>query len=153
MSGLRGKSKFGKTASRGYAAWQRWFLADALASLPSRTGSAVTLVNPAYTSQQVHSCGHLGDRHGKKVHCQTEGGSRQGIGYDTETNAARNILSRATDPEIKRFTSTHQVKRILTKRAGTVENCPTTTQTPADNSGGCERNNPLPDDQRCSENE
>jgi IS605 OrfB family transposase len=67
LSGLRGKSKFGRTASRIYAAWQRSFLADALASVPSRRGSAVTLVNPAYTSQQVHPCGHLGVRRGKNV--------------------------------------------------------------------------------------
>jgi hypothetical protein len=49
LSGLRGKSKFGRTTSRVYAAWQRSFLADALASVPSRRGSAVTLINPAYT--------------------------------------------------------------------------------------------------------
>src|SRR5690242_9284073 len=62
LSGLRGRSKFGRTKSRVYAAWQRSFLADALASVPSRRGSAVTLINPAYTSQQVHPCGHLGVR-------------------------------------------------------------------------------------------
>lgn len=37
LSGVRGKSKFGRTASRIYAAWQRSFLADALASVPSRS--------------------------------------------------------------------------------------------------------------------
>lgn len=143
LSGLRGKSKFGRTASRVYAAWQRSFLADALASVPSRRGSAVTLVNPAYTSQQVHLCGHLGVRRGKNVHCQTAGCPQQGIVFDTEINAARVIRDRATDPQISRYTPKHEVKRILTSRAGTVENCPTTTQ--AANSsiigGGCERNN------------
>ena len=128
LSGLRGKSKFGRTASRVYAAWQRSFLADALASVPSRRGSAVTLINPAYTSQQVHPCGHLGVRRGKKVHCQTAGCPQQGIVYDTEINAARNILARATEPQISRYTPTHEVKRLLISRAGTVENCPTTTQ-------------------------
>jgi hypothetical protein len=83
LSGLRGKSKYGRTVSRVYAAWQRSFLADALASVPSRRGSAVTLINPAYTSQQVHPCGHLGTRRGKKVHCQTAGCPQQGIVYDT----------------------------------------------------------------------
>jgi IS605 OrfB family transposase len=142
LSRLRGKSKFGRTASRVYAAWQRSFLADALASVPSRRGSAVTLVNPAYTSQQVHPCGHLGIRRGKNVHCQTAGCPQQGIVFDTEINAARNILARATDPQISRYTPKHEVKRILTERAGTVENCPTTTQAPTGNdSGGCERNN------------
>jgi hypothetical protein len=106
LSGLRGRSKFGRTANRVYGAWQRSFLADALASVPSRRGSAVTLINPAY---------------------------------------ARNILARATDPHISRYTPKHEVKRILIDRAGTVENCPTTTQVTTWKGGvNCERNNPLP---------
>ncbi|MBV8177965.1 MAG: transposase [Mycobacterium sp.] len=144
LSGLRGKSKFGRTASRVYAAWQRSFLADALASVPSRRGSAVTLVNPAYTSQQVHPCGHLGVRRGKNVYCQTAGCPQQGIVFDTEINAARVIRDRATDPQIRRYTPTDEVKRILTERAGTVENCPTTTQVTIRSGGGCERNNSFP---------
>jgi IS605 OrfB family transposase len=140
LSRLRGKSKFGRAANRVYAAWQRSFLADALASVPSRRGSAVTLINPAYTSQQVHPCGHLGIRRGKNVYCQTAGCPQQGVVYDTEINAARVIRDRATDPQINRYTSTHEVKRILTCRAGTVENCPTTTQATT-TGGGCERNN------------
>jgi hypothetical protein len=51
---------------------------------------------------------------------------------------------RATDPQISRYTPKHEVKRILISRAGTVENCPTTTQATTANGGGCERNNPLP---------
>ncbi len=147
LSGLRGKSKFGRTASRVFAAWQRSFLADALASVPSRRGSAVTLVNPAYTSQQVHQCGHLGVRRGKNVYCQTAGCPQQGIVFDTEINAARVIRDRATDPQIRRYTPTHEVKRILTERAGTVENCPTTTQATTASGGGCERNNSFPGEQ------
>jgi hypothetical protein len=144
LSGLRGKSKFGRTASRVYAAWQRSFLADALASVPGRRGSAVTLINPAYTSQQVHRCGHLGARRGKNVYCQTAGCPQQGIVYDTEINAAHVIRDRATDPQITRYTPKHEVKRILISRAGTVENCPTTTQATTRTGGGCERNNKLP---------
>ena len=147
LSGMRGKSKFGRNVNRVYSAWQRSFLADALASVPGRRGSAVTLVNPAYTSQQVHSCGHLGVRKGKKVHCQTAGCPQQGIVYDTEINAARVIMSRATDPDITLYTPHNTVKKILMSRAGTVENCPTTTQ--AAESGGCERNNE-PHEQQCS---
>lgn len=139
LSGMRGKSKYGRASSRLYAAWQRTFLAVALASVPSRRGSAVTLVNPAYTSQQVHPCGHLGERRGKKVHCQTAGCPQQGIVYDTEINAARNIRDRATDPQITRYTSYSEVKRILISRAGTVENCPTTTRAAAFSSDGRER--------------
>jgi IS605 OrfB family transposase len=140
LSGMRGKSKFGRTANRVYTAWQRSFLAGALASVPSRRGSAVTFINPAYTSQQVHLCGHLGVRRGKNVYCQTAGCPQQGIVFDTEMNAARVIRDRATDPEISRYTPKYEVKRILMNRAGTVECCPTTTQA-ATNCGGCERNN------------
>jgi IS605 OrfB family transposase len=152
LTGMRGKSKFGPAMNRVYAAWQRTFLADALASVPSRRGSAVTLVNPAYTSQQVHPCGHLGERRGKKVHCQTAGCPQQGIVYDAETNAARNIRDRATDPQITRYTPHTEVKRILINRAGTVENCPTTTRAAATNTHGRERNNPI-HEQQCSKTE
>lgn len=144
LSGLRGKSRFGRTANLVYATWQRSFLADALASVPSRRGSAVTMVNPAYTSQQVHPCGHLGVRRGKNVYCQTAGCPQQGIVFDTEINAARVIRDRVTDPTITRYTPTHEVKRILIERAGTVENCPTTTQAATTPGGGCERNNSFP---------
>jgi hypothetical protein len=78
--------------------------------------------------QRIAACGHLGIRRGKNVPCQTAGCPQQGIVYDTEFNAARNILARATDPEISRYTPKHVVKRILIERVGTMENCPTTTQ-------------------------
>ena len=48
----------------------------------------------------------------------------------TPRSWARVIRDRATDPQISRYTPTHEVKRILINRAGTVENCPTTTQAP-----------------------
>ncbi len=150
LSGLRGKGKFGRTASRVYAAWQRSFLADALVSVPSRRGSAVTLINPAYTSQQVHPCGHLGIRRGKNVHCQTAGCPQQGIVYDTEINAARNILARATDPQITRYTPTNEVKRILINRVGTVENCPTTTQAATSSATAVSETTYLPSKQQCA---
>ena len=67
--------------------------------------------------------------------------------YDTDINAARNILGRATDREISRYTPKLEVKRILIARAGTVENCPTTTQATTEPVVGCERNN-LPSKRR-----
>jgi hypothetical protein len=80
-------------------------------------------------------------RRGKNVYCQTAGCPQQGIVFDTEITAARVIRDRATDPQITRYTTTQQVKRILVQRAGTVENCPTTTQATTVKDGGCERNN------------
>jgi hypothetical protein len=62
--------------------------------------------------------------------------------FDTEINAARVIRDRATDPQISRYTPKHEVKQILTCRAGTVEHCPTTTQVTTPTGGvNCERNN------------
>jgi len=147
LTDLRGKSRFGRPASRVYAAWQRSFLADALASVPS---SAVTLVNPAYSSQQIHPCGHLGIRRGQHVYCQTVGCPQQRTVFDTEINAARVICDRASEPQISRYTPTREVKGILIERVGTVESCRITTQattTMLNGGGGCERNNLPPHDQ------
>jgi len=127
LSHLRGRSKFGRTANRVYAAWQRSFLADALASVPSRRGSAVTLINRHTHHNKYHPCGHLGVRRGKNVYCQTAAARSRGSCMTRRSMRPANILARATDPQIGRFTSTQEVKRILIDRAGTVENCPTTT--------------------------
>ena len=87
-------------------------------------------------------------RKGKKIHCETADCPQLGIVYDTEINAARIVVSRATDPEITRFTPYQDVKRILLARVGTVENCPTTTQAASPTTNGCERNNSAPAQKR-----
>jgi hypothetical protein len=84
----------------------------------------------------VDSCAHHLRKSGQAAGCP-----QQGIVYDTEINAACNILARATDPHITRYTPKNEVKRILISRVGTVENCPTTTQATTTPGGGCERNN------------
>jgi hypothetical protein len=61
-----------------------------------------------------------------------------------DPHLARVIRDRVTDSQISRYTPKREVKRILTRRAGSVENCPTTTQATTTPGGGCERNNKLP---------
>jgi hypothetical protein len=80
-------------------------------------------------------------QYGKNVYCQTVGCPQQGIVFDTEINAACVIRDRVADPEITRYTPKHEVKWILIGWAGTVGNCPTTTQAAPTPGGGCERNN------------
>ena len=55
-------------------------------------GKQFVAINPQYTSQTCHSCGHVdkGSRDGKRYHC-----SRCGYECDADLNAARNILQRA----------------------------------------------------------
>ena len=86
---------------------------------------------------------------------QRDAQGRVWLAVMTPTRGARLRLNLGSLPEelvptstieISRYTPKHEVKRILTDRAGTVENCPTTTQAPTSTIGdGCERNNPLPE--------
>ncbi|MFF0610701.1 zinc ribbon domain-containing protein [Nocardia tengchongensis] len=124
LTRMRGKSLGGKRLSRILSSWQRSTLAEALVCVANRRGSSVAFVNPAYTSQQIHACGHLGSRIGKSVHCNVDGCPQRGVVYDTETNAALNILSRAGDPEITLAMRPAAVRSVLERRSATEENCP-----------------------------
>jgi IS605 OrfB family transposase len=126
LSAMGGKSKYGRRMSRLLSSWQRSHLSEALEAVSRRRGSSVTLVNPAYTSQHVFVCGHLGVRSGDRVHCETENCSQRGVMYDADINAALNILWRANDPRITVYTPYREVKRIIEETP--VENCPTRTR-------------------------
>jgi len=107
---MAGKS-FGKNVNRRLAAWTKGVIAEALDSVSSRRGSAVVLVNPAYTSQIDSRNGCLlGKRQGDRFHCV------DGEVLQADQNAARNVLARLTDPDIERFTPYRQVKAILQAR-------------------------------------
>ncbi|WP_207191947.1 zinc ribbon domain-containing protein, partial [Halochromatium roseum] len=107
---MAGKS-FGKNVNRRLAAWTKGVIAEALDSVSRRRGSAVVLVNPAYTSQIDSRNGCLlGKRQGDRFHCV------DGEVLQADQNAARNVLARLTDPEIERFTPYRQVKAILQAR-------------------------------------
>jgi transposase len=51
-------------------------------------GVPLVLVDPAYTSQTCHVCGHRGHRSGLKFSCTTCGV------FDADINSAKNIAAR-----------------------------------------------------------
>ena len=105
---------FRKDTRRRLAAWVKGVMADTLIAISRRRGSALVLVNPAYTSQMDSRTGLLqGRRAGDKFY------GIDGVVLDADTNAARNILQRLYDPEIDRYTPHREVKRLLLDRIGT----------------------------------
>ena len=107
---MAGKS-FGKHVNRRLASWTKGVIAEALDSVSSRRGSAVVLVNPAYTSQMDSRTGCLeGKRKGDRFYCS------DGVVLQADQNAARNVLARLFDPDIERFTPFKRVKAILLER-------------------------------------
>jgi hypothetical protein len=77
----------------------------------------------------------------------TRGSRHQNTNLTRSPPGLKPGVRRATYPR-----SGLRVKRILINRAGTVENCPTTTRAAATNTRGRERNNPI-HEQQCSKTE
>jgi IS605 OrfB family transposase len=75
------------------ATWQvHWFFSRiqaVVASIATRKGMFVELVNPRNTSKTCSECHVLGNRDGKTFHCTNH---RCGFTLDSDLNAARNIL-------------------------------------------------------------
>ena len=67
-------------------------------------------INPAYTSQICHKCGHFGIRKNKVFICP------DCAEIDADINAAHNIKDRFDDKEITLYTSHKKVKEILINR-------------------------------------
>jgi IS605 OrfB family transposase len=63
------RRNLGKNMNRRLAAWTKGLTAEALKSVPERRGSALVLVNAAYTSQADPRTGALGIRRGDRLHC------------------------------------------------------------------------------------
>ncbi len=94
--------------------WVKGVMADTLTSISRRRGTALVLVNPAYTSQIDSRTGLLqGTRRWDRFY------GLDGVVLDADTNAARNILARLYDDEITRYTPFREVKRLLRDRSGT----------------------------------
>jgi len=92
--------------------WTKGVIASALENVSRRRGSAVCLVNCAYTSQVCPICGSLADRRGDRLYC-----SVCGVVSPSDQSAAQAILARKDDPEIGRWTPYQKVKSILQERA------------------------------------
>lgn len=111
-SPIKDKKKYGKNQSRRLSGWVKGVMADAITTVSRRRGASVVLVNAAYTSQIDSRSGLLqGSRNGDRFYCL------DGAVLDADQNAARNILARINDVEIKLFTPFAKVKEILVKRS------------------------------------
>ncbi|HEY0804705.1 MAG TPA: zinc ribbon domain-containing protein, partial [Pseudonocardiaceae bacterium] len=106
------RKKLGRTTNRRLAAWTKGVTAQALQNVSDRRGSAVRLVNAAYTSQVIPGTHLLGRRTGDRLHCPHQGR----VVWDTDHAAAINVLDRAADPDIGLRTPHTRVKQIIQER-------------------------------------
>ncbi len=106
------RKKLGRNTNRRLAAWTKGVTAEALHSVSERRGSALTLVNAAYTSQVAPCCRILGERAGERLHC-----TRCGEEWQADHAAAINVLERYGDPDISLWTPYTRVRQILQERA------------------------------------
>lgn len=102
---------YGKDHNRRLAGWVKGMMAEALEAVSQRRGSTLEIVNAAYTSQADSRYGVLlGHRRGDAFYCY------DGEVLDADANAARNVLSRLYDDEIRLYTPYADVKNILLER-------------------------------------
>jgi IS605 OrfB family transposase len=106
-----GRKTLGRNMNRRLAAWTKGVTAQALKDVSERRGSALRLVNAAYTSQVDPRTGLLALRRGDRLHLPA------GVVMQADQAAAINILQRASDPDITLFTSHKRVRQILQERA------------------------------------
>lgn len=105
------RRRLGKTTNRRLAAWTKGVTAEALANVSGRRGSAVRLVNAAYTSQVIPFANTLGVREWDRLHC-----THCGVVWQADHAAAVNILHRNGDPDITLYTPHQRVKQIVQER-------------------------------------
>ncbi|MFC9459596.1 zinc ribbon domain-containing protein [Streptomyces sp. NPDC056983] len=106
-----GRKKLGKNTNRRLAAWTKGITAEALETVSGRRGSAVRLVNAAYTSQVVPFTDILGVRKGDRLQC-----TQCTAVWQADHAGAINILERDGDPDISLYTPHARVKQILQER-------------------------------------
>ncbi|NET85420.1 MAG: transposase [Moorea sp. SIO1F2] len=100
-----------KVINRKLNQWMKGELQDSLVSVAKETGSVVTTVNPAYTSQVDSQTGTLlGQRSGDRFTRYT------GVVLQADQNAALNIMHRGSDTEITRWMKYADVRRVLLLR-------------------------------------
>lgn len=100
-----------KTLNRKLNQWMKGELQTSLEVISKETGSTLSVVNPAYTSQMCSlSRTLLGSRNGDRFTCYT------GVVIQADKNAASNILHRGSDGEITRWMKYVEVRKILISR-------------------------------------
>jgi IS605 OrfB family transposase len=105
------RKKLGKDTNRRLAAWTKGITAEALRTVSDRRGSAVRLVNAAYTSQVVPFTDILGVREGDRLYC-----TECRAVWQADHAGAINTLHRASDPDITLHTPHTRVQQILRER-------------------------------------
>jgi IS605 OrfB family transposase len=110
---IRSAKRYGKNANRRLATWTKGVTAQALHDVSERRGSALRLVNAAYTSQVIPGTSLLGRRAGDRLHCPHQGR----VVWAADHAAAINILDRDADPDIGLHTPHTRVKQIIQERA------------------------------------
>lgn len=105
-----GHARQGKAMNRRLAAWTRGVTAQALRDVSERRGSALVLVNAAYTSQVDPATNTFAVRRGDRLHCSG------GVVWKVDEAAAVNILHRDGDPDITLFTPPRRVRQLLQER-------------------------------------
>ncbi len=109
-SPIKGRS-YGKNQNRRLSGWVKGVMAEALTAVTTRRGSALHLVNCAYTSQ-IDSRYNilLGERKGDRFYCF------DGVVLQADQNAASTIVDRMGDKEITLYMPYKEVKKILVAR-------------------------------------
>ncbi|MFH5801325.1 RNA-guided endonuclease TnpB family protein [Haladaptatus sp. CMAA 1911] len=96
LSFIRERLDYGRYMNRRLHAWAFARLAGRIEDKARDAGIPVRFVNPAYTSQTCHACGHLGYR-GKQATFRCTNSNCWVTEYQADINAAANIASRV-DP-------------------------------------------------------
>jgi IS605 OrfB family transposase len=110
-SPMKSRQDRGKDYNRRMNSWAKSYLAEALDTVTEARGSSLQIVNAAYTSQMDSISRRLeGRREGDKFY------HANGDVSHADTNAAKNILHRLDDTEIKPYMPHGQVKKILQDR-------------------------------------
>jgi len=100
-----------KALNRKLNQWMKGELQASLEVISKETGSTLSVVNPAYTSQMCSQSGTLlGQRNGDRFICYT------GVVKQADENAAQNILHRGSDGEITRYQKYAEVRKTLILR-------------------------------------
>lgn len=100
-----------KTINRKLNQWMKGELQASIEKIALETGSTVSVVNPAYTSQADSLTGTLlGRREGDRFIRHT------GDVVQADYNAALNICARSTDKEITRYLKSGEVQVVLLDR-------------------------------------
>ncbi len=100
-----------KAINRKLNQWMKGELQASLEKISKETGSILSVINPAYTSQMCSQTGTLwGPREGDRFTADT------GVVIQSDKNAALNILHRGSDGEITRWMKYAEVRKVLLLR-------------------------------------